>query len=353
MRVRLQRSPRSELPWGPRRGLIGVTWGPLETLVARPYGPYMLSVPATLDEWDYEIIVALLAAHAYEDLRFDWKEGVPHRSAEGLKKDLIKNAVGMANGDGGFLIFGVDDDREMNAGARVRGIPAAQEVQKEVAELLRAADPHVPFIPRQPPIALPDSVDRVVAVIEVLTTLAPHSYDHVFYKRTLRGSDRMTTQEVRDLFIRKEERHARVRMLLLELATVAETLALARLPFEIPAAMRIRRIDTRMLAQLQAELSPALAEHPELASKLTSLRSFGEAFNSQVERAIHYLGSRTDFVLTTRSNPPVLQVSQELGKMASAPATNLVNDLISDLARAFGESPPKPRGEAEFQRDGW
>jgi hypothetical protein len=132
-----------------------------------------------------------------------------------------------------------------------------------------------------------------------------------------------------------------------------ETLSLARLPPEIPAALRIRRIETRTLAQLQAELAPILVEHPDLVAKLQSLRSFAEAFNSQVERATFYLASKGDFVFTAHRDPPVQQVSQELGKMATAAAFNLINELMDGFALAFGEARPTPRGEVEFQRDGW
>ena len=313
-----------------------------------------VAIPTTLAGWTYDVIVGLLEAHVYEDIRFDWKAGVP-RSADPLKDALIKNAVGMANGTGGFLVFGVADDRGKTARSRVVGVPAEQEVQKQVGELLRLADPNVPFWVGQPPVAIPRKRGRVGAVVEVLTGSAPHAFKGTFYKRTLRGSDTMSTAEVRDLFIRKEERLARIRLLLLEVTSVRETLTLANMSTSVPAAVRIRRIDTRMLAELQAELHPVLAAHPDLVAKLTRLRSFAEAFNSQVEMALQHMAARAAQQPYQKKDQDfaVHWVLEGVRRIAGENTPGFVDDVLNGLSRAFNEPRPPVRTETDFLRDGW
>jgi schlafen family protein len=309
----------------------------------------MAGVPNSLEEWTYDAIVHLLDTHADEDARFDWKAGVPQGP---LAEAFIKSAVGMANGLGGFFVFGVEDKRRHLGRRRLRGIAAATEVAKEVGELLRRADPAIPYEPRQPPIKIPRKPGSVLHVIEILSTSAPHSFHGVLYKRTPRGSDTMSTTEVRALFLRREERLLRVRALLVELAGVRDALHTVELVRNSGKRnLLLRRIDSRLLGQLHGDILPLVGKDLEISEQLSALRSFVEVFNLECERAASSLAVLPRGAWEEREATKG-QVEDKLSMLVYEPR-NLTEKLIKDVSALFGQDAPPFRSDEELVRRGW
>jgi predicted HTH transcriptional regulator len=76
-------------------------------------------VPKTLSEWSVDSI-ALLTAGIHESEEFDFKRMLPHPKDENAKARLRAACCAFANGSGGFLVFGVDDDKTKPALEGVR-----------------------------------------------------------------------------------------------------------------------------------------------------------------------------------------------------------------------------------------
>ncbi len=170
----------------------------------------MDEIPATLQAWSYELIVDLLEAHCFEDARFDWKRDLPNSKDNKGKDRLVQEAVGMANSGGAFLIFGVANEDDSDPKQRILGLAADQEFNHKLQQLLKRADPPVPFLVKNPPIAIPSS-NLCIQVVQIFHHSAPHSFKNIFYRRTTGGSaEPMTTHQVRDLFSKQD------RLILLE-----------------------------------------------------------------------------------------------------------------------------------------
>jgi hypothetical protein len=189
----------------------------------------------------------------------------------------------MANSGGGFIIFGVDDDQARPPTARAAGLPPDQEFGRRLNDLLKRADPSVPHVLRNPPIAVP-ATRTVIQVVEIFSASAPHSFPSgTFHKRTNSGSEPATTREVGDMFSRREERLARLRLLLLELASAhSAAWAIGIRGTDANTTVEMRPIQTQVLATLHADLVPLFASHPEISGLLASIRALADVVNSQL-----------------------------------------------------------------------
>src|SRR5712691_4193636 len=78
-------------------------------------------VPTKLDEWTLDPVRKLLSMGAFEKDSFDFKEQLPARNAED-KLGLAIDCAAFANASGGFLIFGVKDDRQLSPEDRLIGV---------------------------------------------------------------------------------------------------------------------------------------------------------------------------------------------------------------------------------------
>jgi hypothetical protein len=83
-----------------------------------------------IDQWDYSTIYILITQHDYETGTHDFKEVLSgtgnEESRKKLNDSICKTICGMANTDGGYLIFGVKDPKQWpNLAERERfgGIP--------------------------------------------------------------------------------------------------------------------------------------------------------------------------------------------------------------------------------------
>ena len=72
-------------------------------------------IPQALGEWTVESVRRLLELGAHEGDRFELKEALPHSKDEAGKDRLRKTCAAFANSFGGFIIFGVKDQRDLPA----------------------------------------------------------------------------------------------------------------------------------------------------------------------------------------------------------------------------------------------
>jgi hypothetical protein len=235
-----------------------------------------MAVPKSLVEWTYESILQLLTEHASE-VGFDWKEKFPADDAG--KGRLMKEAVAMANSDGGVIVFGVLDSERLTPRDRIRGISPSQEFARDLGDQLQRADPKVPYAVREA---------NVVQVVAVLPYLAPHQWEGKFYCRSPRGIDTMSTKQVRDAVIGVAHLRRRLNLLTLELRSAWRIARGVELIQTYKTFLPVGHIDTSLMAQLHADLLSLLPE--EASGQLIRVRSAAQAFNFRADVAASMVG---------------------------------------------------------------
>ena len=67
-------------------------------------------IPTSLQGWNLATLTRIVAQGVFETDRFDFK--ITLAPDEGGKRRLRRNIAAFANARGGFLVFGVRDDRD-------------------------------------------------------------------------------------------------------------------------------------------------------------------------------------------------------------------------------------------------
>src|SRR5260370_20428755 len=81
-------------------------------------------VPTKLDDWTLDAVTKLLASGAFDKDWFDFNEQLPRPKNPEEKEGLSAACAAFANASGGFLIFGVKDDRELQPDDRLVRVEA-------------------------------------------------------------------------------------------------------------------------------------------------------------------------------------------------------------------------------------
>jgi hypothetical protein len=169
-------------------------------------------IPEALDGWTLETVREIAAAGVVENDLFDFKADL--QPAEHQRRTV----AAFANSDGGFLVFGVTNDR------RVEGVANAELVRDFGGRLRDGLSPSVEFRFADRPLTL--STGRLIYVARVpKSNRTPHAV-YVngawnFLKRTAAGSnDPMTYDEIRLAFQDTENRRAKLALLSSELGFV-------------------------------------------------------------------------------------------------------------------------------------
>lgn len=126
----------------------------------------------------------------------------------------------------------------------------------------------------------------VLPVVEIESGIGPHSYKGVFLRRYGSSTRAMTTAEVQDMFVRREEILRRMRMLIVELLVAREAALAIGLVTQSHRASLLRHIDTRMIAELHASVLPLLSKDEELSEQVSHLRAQAEVLNFKVGAAL-------------------------------------------------------------------
>jgi len=155
-----------------------------------------MKFPTRLQDWTLENITGLLKSGAFEPDRFDFKEQLPHSKDPADKLHLRKSIAAFANSGGGFLIYGVKDDRTLPVKERMIGVPTQVELPRDFGNFPTLCEPSVEWRMLPVPIKL-KTRSRVLHVFEILSTWKrPHAVFHenaaYFMKRTNKGNEDMS-----------------------------------------------------------------------------------------------------------------------------------------------------------------
>lgn len=161
-------------------------------------------IPTQLSEWTLDTLRQLLITHAFETDRFDFKEKLPDSRIPPEKDRLRRTCAAFANTLGGFIIFGVADDRTLAPDDRLIGIPADVELVRDFGNFPANCRPSVRWEPRNPPLLV--SRGRAIHVVHISRSeTPPHAVGTddsgwLFPKRTHKGNEWMSVEEIRTAF---------------------------------------------------------------------------------------------------------------------------------------------------------
>lgn len=187
-------------------------------------------IPRSLGEWTIPIIENLVAQGYYESRDFDFKQMLPPKAAEGEKERLRAACCAFANSPGGFLVFGVTDMKTDPIEKRLVGLPPDLDFPEHFGVYPQQCIPAVQWEFRQPALLLPEG--NVIHVVQIPRSWnAPHFYrpdpSHLerwrFPKRTDKGTEDMSYEEVRMAFLQYYEKRVKMQLLRAELDTILST----------------------------------------------------------------------------------------------------------------------------------
>lgn len=242
-----------------------------------------MDLPTDLDQWDYTTIFDLATGDEYEPERYDFKEVLTATKgtaeyAGTHAKNISKTVCSMANGNGGYIIFGVIDPKkhpELSAEQRIAGIPRSSEILKEFGNKIISIQPNVHCIPRRRLIELPSDETRGIFVVSVPTSpRRPHMVepDGIFYIRGSGGSaEAMKYYGVRDQMLYTEGRLQKIRLLRLMIEQFKKLHGTPMGSQWVEELAQMQRYDTSTFEALLADICDLIPAQTDLLNKLLEL----------------------------------------------------------------------------------
>jgi hypothetical protein len=170
-------------------------------------------IPTRLEDWTLEVIQALADSGANENDVYDFKADL--QPADHQRKSV----AAFANTRGGFLIFGVTNNR------RLEGVTNSELPRDFGVKLRSQLEPSIEYRFRPP---LDIGSGRQIFVVEVpRSPRAPHAVslngNWTFLKRTPSGNnDPMTYEEVRSAFAESNQRRSKLAFIRGEFSRLSE-----------------------------------------------------------------------------------------------------------------------------------
>lgn len=230
-----------------------------------------------LGDWSLDRIRALLEQGVFESDRFDFKERLPVTNAADDKLRLKKVCASFANSSGGFLIFGVKDAKGLAAEERLVGLNPTEDFPELFGNFPTAAEPGVEWDFRNPALRLPNG--NFVHIVHVpASRRGPHAVSDKerwwFCKRTSKGTEPMTYEEVRAAFAETAARMSELAWLVAEVGRIrntAERLNMMSARGEWSLDMLLTRLDVGQARALLVSVFSFLGDEPRMLGDLQLL----------------------------------------------------------------------------------
>ena len=235
-------------------------------------------VPEVLEQWDIDTLINLLTKGYFESEEFDFKETLPHSNDEGGKLRLIKTCCAFANSSGGFLIFGVSNSGLVPVQDRLVGIDSNFDFPEHFGSYPQKCMPSVTWDFKNPPISLENG--KVIHIVYIPKSWnAPHSCEVIsdgrfFAKRTNKGNEPMSYEEIRLTFLQYYEKRLKLQLLKAELDNIkkhAEELIIP--PYAASTQPAMGDFSLTVLETVLADTYTILAGSQELLDTLVEVRN--------------------------------------------------------------------------------
>lgn len=253
-------------------------------------------VPLNLGDWTLRGIEDLLAKGRYESEQFDLKEMLPDSRNEAEKWRLRKTCCAFANSAGGFLIFGVKDDRALPIADRLVGVDAQMDFFEHFGAHPSNCTPSIEWDFLRPSLPLPNG--KVVHVVHIPRSWqAPHWIDDLknegkhFVKRTNKGNEVMSYEEVKMAYLQYYEKRLKLQLLRAELETIRTT---ARTFIVAPPGPQnfgdVGELGVTVIETVLSDTYTILVAYPDVYADISAIRQQCRIMNSRSIRLYQSLG---------------------------------------------------------------
>jgi predicted HTH transcriptional regulator len=191
-----------------------------------------------LTDWTEDQLIALLDRGIFEPEAFDFKGFRIAKKTDPEKQDIRKDCCAFANSFGGFLVYGVADDRRLPAKGRLIGIDKSYDFPNDFGAFPRECKPSIGWEFLNPAIDLGNG--KVIHVVFIPRSWrGPHCVKadkpqegFVFLKRTNKGNEYMNYEEVRMAFLGYYEKRLKLQLLQAELQNLISDAQTMMIPEE-------------------------------------------------------------------------------------------------------------------------
>lgn len=245
--------------------------------------------PIVLNDWTLEQVQLVTAQGVLESDRFDLKLELPNRKDSKSKDRLKKTCAAFANGEGGFLVYGVSDDKTCSPDERIIGLPADRDFAEHFGVFPSQCVPSVQWDYLRQAIVLKNG-NLVHVVFIPKSWNAPHAIEleagkWIFPKRTNKGNETMNMEEIKFMFLNYYEKRIRLQLLKSELEQFKFTAAgIANVdPSGSGAHYSLVTFDLAIVNSVLSETYNLLSLNAFLMSKLNQLRFQVRVTNTEIE----------------------------------------------------------------------
>lgn len=233
-------------------------------------------IPNNLDDWSLDIVKELIEKLGVESDRHDFKKDLPDTET------LTKACCSFANSKGGFIIFGVKEKNPFE----IVGIDKDKELAHKFGQKIKA-NPTIEFsLPKI--ITIPET-DRVIAIFEIpLSPERPHVPEispekRLFQKRTNKGNDYMSYEEIKFSFQDYQERREKLKLLYMELTLNLEQVDSMKIDeLSLEKKYSLIDFDNTIINGLLSELYSSISKDKELVKILFKIRERVKMINNKM-----------------------------------------------------------------------
>jgi len=246
-------------------------------------------IPEKLSDWTIENITEMLSKDLFESERFDYKERLPANKLDkaGVQR-LQKSCCAFANSNGGFLVFGVSDDKSKEPKDRLMGIDPQIDFPEKFGNFPKNCTPSIYWDFVNP--ALPLENGNVVHVVFIpKSNDAPHAVGDneqgwKFPKRTNKGTEGMSIEEIRHGFLGYYEKKLKLNLLLSELEHIKENAGswLVTEDKDISKTYSLVTFENTILDSIVTDSYTVLASEEKLLAALHALRGHTRIANNKI-----------------------------------------------------------------------
>jgi hypothetical protein len=255
-----------------------------------------MDIPNSLNEWSMPVIEEFIQKGYYETEYFDFKEMLPNAKNDLDKQRLIKSCCAFANHEGGFLIFGISDDRTLPFEQRLVGVNSSIDFPEKFGYYPQKCKPFVKWDFRNPPIPLQNG--NVIHIVHIMRSWnLPHCFETehsnlCFPKRTNKGNELMSYEEIKMNFLQFYEKRLKLGLLKAELGSIiviAQNMSIS--PDKMIHEFTLHTFSLNIIESIMADTYPLFADDVTLYSALSGLRANCTTVNNKIMQ-FNFVASR-------------------------------------------------------------
>ncbi|MFC1993059.1 ATP-binding protein [Chloroflexota bacterium] len=291
-------------------------------------------IPNNLNDWDFQLVEKLVRDEFFETDKFDLKEAIPHKDDKKGKDRLEKSACAFANTEGGFLVFGIKDDRSLPYKDRIIGIDHKKDFPKEFGDKLSNIEPHLYYEFRNPAIAIPDS-NNIIHIVKIpQSPESPHwTSRKELYFRTNKGNEVMSYQQVKQSFLNEEQKRQKLRLLLIELTSNRQSCNSMKIEEDkIEDHYSLVTLDANVLQTLLVDTYSIIINDDELVSILIQLKKIISIMNN----GMHVFYNQVSIPVSNRKK--IIRDHNEFANRSVETIVPLLDRALEILVERYGFS---------------